>query len=488
MAIGDVQAGLARPYTHHRRRPLLAAFLSLIVPGLGQLYLGRWARGLAMVAIGLLIGAAALACWLLGPVFVLRLLVRPDVLLGLLVVNTLLFLFRLHSVVDAYRTARARLGVGVVAALFALTAAPHAVVGYYDFRSYDLLTSVFAEDEPDDPSPLVAEFAPAPPDEPAAVDPGPAEPPPAVSIPGATQPVEDGSDRGAVNPDRLDAGKRLNILLVGGDAGVGRSGYRSDTMIVFSIDPESAHTAVFSVPRNLQRVPIPESANTDLDEMPTLLNAMWQYASWYDWYPESEQPGATALKEGIGHLLGLEIDYYAAVDLRGFVEIVDALDGVTVTVQSYIYDAGVSSAFDGEAWTPINLAPGEHELDGRTALAYVRTRWATSDYNRMHRQRCLMAALAQQASLSKLLKAFPKLASTVKEFVLTDIPLRALPDLIELAVELDSRTMVGVSFVPPLFSGFADVDEIRAAVKEALRVGAVTDGDTGLVSLRGGCA
>jgi LCP family protein required for cell wall assembly len=202
-------------------------------------------------------------------------------------------------------------------------------------------------------------------------------------------------------------------------------------------------------------------------------------------YPGAEEPGATALKETIGSLLGLDIDYYAAVDLRGFVEVVDALGGVTVNVQKYVYDAGVSSAFEDEEWTPIELAPGEHELDGRHALAYVRTRWATSDYDRMQRQRCLVRALAQEASLTKLLKAFPKLASTMKHYVQTDIPLKALPDLIELAVDLDTKRMVAVSFVPPRFSSFADPVEIRAAVRAALR-GELEESE-GVVSLRDSC-
>jgi hypothetical protein len=87
--------------------------------------------------------------------------------------------------------------------------------------------------------------------------------------------------------------------------------------------------------------------------------------------------------------------------------------------------------------------------------------------------------------LPKLLKAFPKLASTMKQYVQTDIPVRALPDLIELVVGLDTKRMVAVSFVPPLFSTFADVAAIRAAVEEALR-GTLSE-ETGIVSLREDC-
>jgi LCP family protein required for cell wall assembly len=242
-------------------------------------------------------------------------------------------------------------------------------------------------------------------------------------------------------------------------------------MIVVSIDPRTSRAAVFSIPRNLQQVPMPPGAATELETFPGILNALWGYAETHpELYPESTTPGPTALKAAIGNLLGLEIDYYAAVDLRGFVEVVDALGGVTVDVQRYVYDAGVSSAFEGEEWTPIELSPGRHELDGRHALAYVRTRWATSDYDRMQRQRCLVRSLAAQANAPKLLRGFPKLASAIKKFVETDIPLKALPDLVELVSELDTRHMVGVSFVPPRFSTvYPDVEEMRATVQDALR-------------------
>ena len=50
---------------------------------------------------------------------------------------------------------------------------------------------------------------------------------------------------------------RLNILLMGGDSGVGRTGIRTDTMIVVSIDPETGWTAMFGIPRNLFGLPFP---------------------------------------------------------------------------------------------------------------------------------------------------------------------------------------------------------------------------------------
>jgi LCP family protein required for cell wall assembly len=449
-----------------------------------------------MLAITLAIGGAVLGVWLQGPVYVLRLLVQPDVLLALLVANAIVFAFRAHCVVDAYRSARRerllrarpRGTVGgrviAVALLLTCTAAPHVVAGYYDFRDYDLLTSVFASDEPVDPEPVPVQTHRAT-VVPAARDPGaPGGPTSAVVVvPATTSHVQKPPARVAPWQNR----GRLNLLLVGGDAGPGRWGIRTDTMIVLSVNLKTERAAVFSVPRNWQHVPFPTTAHTDEQYFDDILNALWQYAERTpSLFPGAPHPGATALEQTLGQLLGLHIDYYAAVDLRGFVEMVDALGGVTVQVQRHVWDAGVSPPIEGEPWIAIDLEPGPHHLDGRQALAYVRTRWASSDYDRMQRQRCTIRSLVQQASLPKLLRAFPRLASAAKRYVQTDIPVKALPDLIELITSLDTQRMVGVSFVPPQFGPVPDAVEVRGAVRAALAANPAFD-DRGIASLRQAC-
>ncbi len=427
---------------------------------------------------------------------VLRLLLSPDALLALLGVNVAIFLWRTHCVVDAYKLAGRRRALtrgpagtfgsrtAAVLVLLALISVPHVVAGYYTYRDYDLLTSVFAEEEP-----VVAV----------------AEPPaPRVVVPTGIIGSVGGPTVGGADPEGTilvaepeppepppfwQERGRLNVLLVGADAGPGRWGLRTDTMIVVSIDTDTKQTAIFSVPRNLQGVPFPPVAQTDLATFPDILNALWQYAEARpELFPGAREPGATALKATIGHLLALRIDYYAMVDLRGFVEVVDALGGVTVNVPRPIYDAGVSPPTEDEGRIVLDLDAGRQRLDGRTALAYVRTRWATSDYDRMQRQRCTIAALASQASLSNLLKAFPKLATTMKEYIRTDIPVKQLPDLIELITSIETSRMVAVSFVPPTYSRYADPPELRSAVRAALRAEPRPDESAGLVAVSQACA
>lgn len=504
----------ARPYTvyrgHRVPRAFVAGLFSAFVPGTGQLYAGARRRGTRMLLVTGTLFACVLVVALQDGVALLRLAVRPDVLIALLVLNALVFVFRAHCTVDAYRRSRrARTLSGrpvgpaggravAVALLLALVALPHVILGYYGFRSYDVLTSVFAAEEPVDLLPTGGgPLTPAGGSGEGAS--GGPDPPPATPAPAGTSgPEEPASTQAKPSAERTSPWKRgrVTFLLVGGDAGPYRYGLRTDTMIVVSVDTRTRRAALFGVPRNLIDVPFPASARTELETYPEILNSLWGYAEANpELFPGAAMPGPTALKETIGSMLGLTIDYFAAVDLRGFVEIVDGLGGVTVNVQRSVYDAGVSPPIEGEPSIELDLAPGRHTLDGRRALAYVRTRWASSDYDRMRRQRCVMGALAQQASVGKLLRAFPTLASTVKRFVLTDVPLKTLPDLVELLASLDSKEMVGVSFVPPAFAAtwedgdpVPDVELIRATVSRAIARSPKVDPELGLQTVRTDCS
>jgi polyisoprenyl-teichoic acid--peptidoglycan teichoic acid transferase len=487
-----------RRYTVYRssRQPwaFVAGLLSAVVPGAGQLYVGARRRAALMLGVTILLVFCGMAVALQDEVSLLRLAVQPNVLIALLVFDVAVFVFRAHCTIDAYRCARrARTFAGfpsgarawraaAVLVLVAFVAAPHAGAGYYLARGYDVLTSVFAAEEPVSILPTGG---------------GPTSGPSAGGV------VTVGENREATphltaRPEPAPSpwrGGRVTFLLVGGDAGPYRYGLRTDTMIVVSVSTKSGRAAIFGVPRNLIGVPFPPSADTGLETYPEILNSLWGYAEANpELFPKALMPGPTALKETIGWMLGLRIDYFAAVDLRGFVETVDALGGVTVNVPRHIWDAGVSPPVEGEPSIAIDLEPGRHRLDGRQALSYVRTRWASSDYDRMHRQRCVMAALAQQASVGRLMRAFPKLASTVKRFVLTDIPLKTLPELVELLAGLETKKMIGVSFTPPTYAATwangapsPDVPLMRRAVDRALVERPNPDSELGLQSVRTDC-
>ncbi len=318
--------------------------------------------------------------------------------------------------------------------LVVVTAAPHVAAAYYNYRSYDLLESVFADEEPSDSlftgtgeSPLL-------------------ELPPVVT-------------EGAGAPRVLQAARKeehpwLTILLIGGDAGANRWGLRNDTMIVVALQQGTGKVAALGVPRNLIRVPLPGAAGARYGTYDEPLYGFYGFGRAHaDLFAGGRDPGATALKQTLAQLLGLRIDYYALVDLRGFVEMVDALGGFYIVPNERVRDE-VSPPYAGEKWVPIDVRPGvRYHFDGREALAYARSRWASSDYTRMQRQRCVLSSMAEQLDVTKILRGFPQFASAVKAHVTTDIPLARLPDLVSLVSDVDPGRSVTVTLGPPDYTG-----------------------------------
>ena len=122
--------------------------------------------------------------------------------------------------------------------------------------------------------------------------------------------------------------------------------------------------------------------------------------------PSYARAGASALKQTISRLLGIRVDYYALVDLKGFADLVDALGGVDIHVKERLVDSVTRPAW-GEPKPTIDVLPAARTTSsGATALAYVRSRKASSDYTRMARQRCFLSALAQQLDVVRVLRHF----------------------------------------------------------------------------------
>jgi LCP family protein required for cell wall assembly len=426
----------SKPPAPRRPRPLLAAGLSATVPGAGQAYAGRVRRGLILLGVDAVLIALGVV-FTLDRLGVVKAAFKPRFLTALMVGNIVLLGFRIWAADDAYRCAHhgrmartpARTGrVGAVATgvLALMLVVPHAAVAYYDLVQYNLITTVFAEDDTTTTT-----------TQPSAVDTG------IGATTTTTQPAA---------PALWDGLDRLNILLLGGDAGVGRTGIRTDTMIVVSIDPASGDVAMFGIPRNWTRVPLPDGMGVwDCNCFPRLLNDLYIAGSEYpDAFPGPGTPGENAIKAGIGELLGIPIHYYALVTLDGFVGIVDALGGVDIDVPFRIVDETYPHE-DGVTTEYVDILPGPQHLDGHLALAYVRARRHADDYARMGRQRCVLDAVLEQSDPAELLLAYPRIAGVLEETLQTDIPLSRIPDLIDLLPVVDLDSIVSVRFIPPTY-------------------------------------
>ncbi len=254
---------------------------------------------------------------------------------------------------------------------------------------------------------------------------------------------------------------KTTILLMGGDAGPQRIGIRTDSMMVASIDRETGRAALFGVPRNLVNTPLPEpyASLFVCGCWESLLNELYFFAEANpDLFGGGPHVGGEVMMRTIEHLLQLDIDYYALVDLPGFVQVIDAIGGVTidVPVQETVL---LSPAFESDGWQQYIIPVGRQHLDGRTALAYARTREDSGDYERMARQRCIIGALAREADVGTLLLNYPEIVGEVQDAVRTNVTLDKLPGLIELLGEVDFGSLYTLGFTTDQYmAGYAGAD------------------------------
>jgi LCP family protein required for cell wall assembly len=272
--------------------------------------------------------------------------------------------------------------------------------------------------------------------------------------------------------DPWNGRRRVNILLLGGDAADNRVGVRTDSMTVASIDTHTGNTVLLGLPRNLERFPMPagpaherfpDGFTGDGPLNPGLLNEVFEYA---EEHPEivpgvaKGHRGPELLTKTISGILAQPIDYYILVDMFGFADIIDAMGGVKLKIDQpipYGRDGGV-------------LQPGYRTLPGKDALWYGRSRTDSDDYTRMGRQKCLLRAVVKQANPTKILTTFDKLVSAAKRTISTDIPTALLPALIDLSgkVKKDAK-LNSLSFVPPLIhTGNPDFNLIRSLTAQVL--------------------
>ncbi|MFG1628020.1 LCP family protein [Kribbella sp. NPDC049227] len=272
----------------------------------------------------------------------------------------------------------------------------------------------------------------------------------------ATRPKVDKKDPWAKTP-------RLNLLLLGADDGVGRTGVRTDTVIVASIDTKTGDTALISLSRNWMRMPFPEDSplhkfyphgyydpNGPAEQPEYYLDSMYENVP--KQHPgilgQTDNEGADVVKLAAGAALGLDIDYYMQVNLAGFRQIIDAVGGITVNVNYRVpiggdYGDGPGSNTAKKPSGYIEPGPSQ-KLDGYHALWFARGRYGLSDPSRQERQRCTIHALVNSVNPATLVTKYNEIAQAGKQLLRTDIPQEILPAFIDLGLKVKNANVSNV--------------------------------------------
>lgn len=220
-------------------------------------------------------------------------------------------------------------------------------------------------------------------------------------------------------PDFADINERINIVLLGLDQRRDEPDdqpYRTDTVMILTIDPYSKTAGAFSIPRDTL-VQIPDGYGGYTEDRINVAYELGEYM--YRGYPGG---GAGLVKDTIEYNFEIPIDHYVVLNFNSFIEIVDELGGITVDVPEYVYDPAYSDC-NRCAYRYVEFVPGPQQLDGETALAYARLRHSDNDFKRIERQQLVIKAMARRASdIGVLLGSNPiNLYKKYKESVKTDI-------------------------------------------------------------------
>ena len=238
---------------------------------------------------------------------------------------------------------------------------------------------------------------------------------------------------------------QLNILLMGmrGSADEGEGKFLADAMVLLMIKKDTNQIGMVSIPRDLY---------IDIYRLNEEHRINFAYA----------QGGLECAKNTVSWLTGLYVDYGVVSNFKAFSEVVDALDGITIYMEEPFEESfqwakegweedehWIIKEIDGEERWVFQMPQGQSHLDGATTLYFVRSRFSTSDFDRMRRQQKALLAIKQKAFslgiLANPAKVF-QLMDIAGKNIRTDIGIGGIKNLIDLTSGMDAQNVQKLIF------------------------------------------
>jgi LCP family protein required for cell wall assembly len=256
--------------------------------------------------------------------------------------------------------------------------------------------------------------------------------------------------------------ERVNLLLLGADKRPDETVYRTDTLIVLTLDPATKSAGMLSIPRDLW-VPIPGHEENRINQA-YFLGEVKKYPG----------GGPALAMRTIQEFLGIPIHGYVLVDFDGFVKLIDQIGGIDVTVEKAIDDTQYPTEDYG--FQEVHIPAGLVHMDGDLALKYARVRHGSDDIDRGKRQQQVLLAARYKALKLNLIPKLPSLMATIMGTVKTDLQPGEILALAKLATQVETEHILSRSIDYSLVvetktpSGgdvlLPDREKIRAVVDE----------------------
>ena len=232
----------------------------------------------------------------------------------------------------------------------------------------------------------------------------------------------------------------MNILAIGADTRGDNYNYGlADVIRLVRVDFVNPKVTVLEIPRDLW-VEIPDIADNLDGQTHEKLNQAYLYGNPGFGYTDDPARGPGLLARTLTLNFGAQIDHYAAVNMRTFEKIVNAVDGIDVTLPETV---------DGRTPTDTNkrlLFPsGTHHLNGTRALTLARIRIA-GGFARADNQNRVLCALRDKLTSPSVLPKIPELIRSFQGAILTDLSPEQLGQLACIGTQIPSGNILFASF------------------------------------------
>jgi LCP family protein required for cell wall assembly len=242
----------------------------------------------------------------------------------------------------------------------------------------------------------------------------------------------------------------MNILAVGSDARGNHYLYGlADVIRLVRVDFVNRRVTILEVPRDLW-VEIPGIAD-HYNITHGKLNQAYLYGNKGLGYYDGPGEGPGLLARTLNLNLGARPDHYLAVNMITFEAIVDAVGGIDVYLP---YEISVKSPDNPKGF---GIPPGQHHIDGESALWIARIRQYTT-FGRAENQNIVMCALRKKLLSPAIVPAIPQLVKDFQRYVQTDLSPEQLNQLACLATQMHGTDVVFASFPMELFKSTKTFD------------------------------
>jgi polyisoprenyl-teichoic acid--peptidoglycan teichoic acid transferase len=240
---------------------------------------------------------------------------------------------------------------------------------------------------------------------------GPTSTPVATATPAATDtPVLTPTSPGptAFVPQNAATGT-VKILVMGSDLRPG-GGYRTDVMVLVTVNADAGTVTALSFPRDLY-VTIP-------GWMDQRLNTAFPHG------------GFPMMADTLQANFGVRPDYYVLTNFNGFKRLIDDMNGIVVDIGTQLTDkCDLPQAVN----TYCTVYPGPYEMDGETALWYVRSRHSSSDLDRTRRAQEVLIGIFNNLMSVDAISRLPELYDTYHQTIETNMSMDDIASLLPTA-------------------------------------------------------